>query len=86
MTIVMSQFAEDATFINGDGYYLANKSEIGEFHNALKKSDSISYHYVAGKTLVRMLDSKNALVYYPNRMDWYKISKPTDTIEKETRL
>ena len=33
-----------------------------------------------------MLDNKNALVYYPNRMDWYYVSNPKDTIEKETRL
>jgi hypothetical protein len=86
MEPVMAQFADDATFINGDGFYLANKKEISEFHYALKKSDSISYHYVAGKVLIRMLDSMNALVYYPNRMDWYRLSNPRDTIEKETRL
>jgi len=33
-----------------------------------------------------MLDDKNALVYYPGRMDWYKNSNPKDTIEKEIRL
>ena len=83
---VMAQFSVDATFINGGGYYLANKTEIAEFHEGLIQGDSISYHYIAGNVHVRMLDNKNALVYYPNRMDWYKVSNPKDTIEKETRL
>lgn len=83
---VMAQFSDDATFINGDGYYLANKAEIGAFHSGLTQSDSIGYHYIAGNVNIRMLDDKNALVYYPNRMDWYNVSNPKDTIEKETRL
>jgi len=83
---VMTQFSDDATFINGDGYYLANKAEIEEFHKGLTQSDSIGYYYLAGNVHIRMLDDKNALVYYPNRMDWYEISNPKDTIEKETRL
>ena len=33
-----------------------------------------------------MLDNKNALVYYPDRMDWYRNSHLKDTIEKETTL
>jgi hypothetical protein len=86
MEPVMAQFADDATFINGDGFYLANKKEISEFHNALKKSDSIGYHYIAGEVLIIMLDQNNALVYYPNRMDWCRLSNPSDTIERETRL
>ena len=83
---VMAQFSEDATFINGDGYFLANKAEIAAFHTGLTQSDSIGYHYIAGNVHIRILDENNALVYYPNRMDWYRVSKPNDTIEKETRL
>jgi len=83
---VISQFAEDATFINGEGFYCANKREIEAFHKGLTQSDSVGYHYTAGHIHVRILDNKNALVYYPNRMDWFKISNPKDTIEKETRL
>lgn len=83
---VMAQFSDDATFINGEGYYLANKEEIAAFHKGLTQSDSIGYYYIAGNVHVRMLDNKNALVYYPNRMDWYRVSNPKDTIEKETRL
>ncbi len=83
---VMAQFSDDATFINGEGYYLANKAEIAAFHKGLTQSDGLGYYYIAGHILVRMLDNNNALVYYPNRMDWYHISNPKDTIEKETRL
>ncbi len=83
---VMTQFSHDATFINGEGYYLASKAEIAAFHKGLTQSDSIGYYYIAGHVHVRMLDNKNALVYYPNRMDWYKVANPKDTIEKETRL
>ena len=83
---VMAQFSDDATFINGDGYFLANKAEITAFHIGLTQSDSIGYHYIAGNVHVRILDENNALVYYPNRMDWYRFSNPKDTIEKETRL
>jgi uncharacterized protein (TIGR02246 family) len=86
ISTVMAQFSDDATFINGEGYYLANKEEIAAFHKGLTQSDSIGYYYIAGHVHVRMLDDKNALVYYPNRMDWYNVSNPTDTIEKETRL
>jgi ketosteroid isomerase-like protein len=32
---VMAQFSDDATFINGEGYYLANKVEIAAFHKGL---------------------------------------------------
>ena len=28
----------------------------------------------------------NALVYYPNKMDWYRLSNQKDTVERETRL
>ena len=82
----MAQFSDDATFINGEGYYLANKAEIAAFHKGLTQSGSNGYYYIAGHVHVRMLDNNNALVYYPNRMDWYRNSSPKDTIEKETRL
>ena len=86
ISTVMAQFSDDATFINSEGYYLANKAEIAAFHKELTQSDSVGYYYLAGHVHVRMLDNKNALVYYPDRMDWYRNSNPKDTIEKETRL
>jgi hypothetical protein len=86
ITTVMTQFSDDATFINSSGYYCSNKNEVEIFHNSLTKIDSIGYYYKAGKVRVRILDKKNALVYYPWRMDWYKTSSPNDTIEKEVGL
>ena len=86
LNAVMAQFSDDATFINGGGYYYANKMEIEAFHKGLIQTDTVSYYYKAGYVHVRILDSSNALVYYPNRMDWYNISNPKDTVEKEIRL
>ena len=82
---VMAQFSDDVTFINGEGYYCANKAEIEAFHKGLTQNDFLGYYYTAGHIHVRLLDNNNALVYYPNRMDWFKLSNPNDTIEKETR-
>ena len=62
ISTVMTQFADDATFINSEGYYLANKEEIADFHKGLTQSDSIGYYYLAGHVHVRMLDNNNALV------------------------
>ena len=83
---VMAQFSDDATFINSEGYYCANKAEIEAFHKGLTQSNSLGYYYTAGHVHVRILDKNNALVYYPSTMDWFKISNPNDTIEKEIRL
>jgi hypothetical protein len=83
---VMSQFSDDATFINSAGYYLANKKEIENFHDNLLHMDSSAYHYKAGKVHVRFIDEKNALVYYPWRMDWYKIPDADDTVFEEVGL
>lgn len=83
---IMSQFADDATFVNSGGYYSANKKEIEEFHSTLTQMDSVGYHYKAGSVQVRILDNKNALVYYPWRMDWFSNNNPLDTINKEVGL
>ena len=83
---IMSQFSDDATFINAVGLYSADKKEVEKFHNGLTRMDSISYYYLAGKVTVRILDDNNALVYYPWRMDWYNISNLIDTLRKEIGL
>jgi hypothetical protein len=76
---LMTQFSDDATFINSAGFYCADKNEIEEFHRALAQLDSISYYYKAGNVHIRFLDSKNALVYYPWEMDWYYVSNPNES-------
>ena len=62
---VIAQFSEDATFINGGGYYCANKTEIEAFHKGLTQSYSVGYYYTAGQVHVRILDNKNALGVLP---------------------
>lgn len=86
MAGVMTQFSDDATFINSKGYYFANKVEIEKFHHRLTQNDTIGYHYKAGNVQVRLLDRKNALVYYPWRVDWYNIANAKDTLVKEIGL
>jgi hypothetical protein len=75
---VMAQFADDATFINSAGYYCANKSEVELFHKNLVLRDDVGYNYLAGKVTVRLIDDKNALVYYPWQMDWFKVATPKE--------
>jgi hypothetical protein len=83
---VMTQFSDDATFINSEGYFCMNKKEIEKFHNNLVNGDSIGYYYKAGNVYVRFLDGNNALVYYPWRMDWFNVANPNDTVVKEVGL
>jgi len=86
ITIVMTQFSDDATFINSAGFYCADKKEIETFHHGLTQMDTIGYYYTAGTITVRLLDNKNALVYYPWRMDWHMTANPSDTLLKEIGL
>jgi uncharacterized protein (TIGR02246 family) len=86
LATVMTQFSEDATFINSAGFYFADKKEIEKFHHGLTQSDTIGYYYTAGNVTVRLLDKNNTLVYYPWRMDWHKTSNPADTLIKEVGL
>ncbi len=67
---VMAQFSDDATFINAQGYYCANKAEVEAFHKQLMFREGVGYNYLAGKETVRLLDESNALVYYPWKMDF----------------
>ncbi len=83
---VMKQFADDATFINPAGYFYGNKKEIESYYNTLTHLDSINYNYSTGSVELRMLDSDNALIYYPWRMDWYHLAHPADTLYKEFGL
>jgi hypothetical protein len=86
ISTIMTQFSDDATFINSQGYYCANKSEIEKFHNELTYLDSTGYYYKAGNVHVRILDSNNAIVYYPWRMDWFNTFNANDTLNKEVGL
>ena len=82
----MSQFSDDITWINSQGYYFEGKKEVLKFHNMLADNDSLDYYYEAGIPRIRMIDFDNALAYYSWKMFWYKKEVPTDTITKEIGL
>ncbi|WP_299366676.1 hypothetical protein [Winogradskyella sp.] len=82
----MSQFSEDISWINSQGYYFEGKKEVRRFHAYLAGNDSLDYYYKAGKPRIRIIDSKNALAYYSWKMFWYKKSNPLDTVNREIGL
>jgi uncharacterized protein (TIGR02246 family) len=86
INIAMSQFTEDVTWINSQGYYFQGKSEVLKFHNMLAENDSLDYYYKAGIPRIRIIDFDNAIAYYSWKMFWYKKEAPTDTIKKEIGL
>jgi hypothetical protein len=86
IAFLMTHFSDDATFINGAGYFMGNKAQVEEFHNNLPRVDTIGYYYRPGKIHIRMLDRNNALVYYPLRTGEYRISNPKDTLAKNFSL
>jgi uncharacterized protein (TIGR02246 family) len=83
MSLFSSQFSDDAVWVNTDGYYYAGKQAIADYHKGLFSMD---YHIKHGKVLLRMVDDKNALVYFPWRMDWYTKENPNDTTVQEIGL
>ena len=82
----MSQFSEDVTWINSQGYYFEGKDDVLKFHNMLAENDSLDYYYKAGIPKIRIIDQDNALAYYSWKMFWYKRENPKDTINKEIGL
>ena len=82
----MSQFSEDITWVNSQGYYFEGKGEVLKFHNMLAQNDSLDYYYRAGIPKVRIIDVDNAVAYYSWKMFWYKRENPKDTVNKEIGL
>lgn len=83
---VMSQFSDDVTWINSQGYYFVGKEEVRKFHEYLAGNDSLDYKYKAGEPLVRIVDSLNAIAYYSWEMLWYKKGNVQDTVNDEIGL
>ena len=79
---IMTQFRDDATWINSGGFYFRNKHEIERFHTNLIHMDTVGYTYKAGKPTVKILNAEFAIVYYPWEMDWYRIASPKDTMKE----
>lgn len=82
----MSQFDEDATWINSQGYFFEGKGNVLEFHQMLAGNDSLDYFYEAGVPRIRILDSSNAIAYYSWKMFWYEKGAPQDIVNREIGL
>lgn len=82
----MSQFDEDATWINSQGYFFEGKKNVLEFHQMLAGNDSLDYFYEAGVPRIRILDSSNAIAYYSWKMFWYEKGAPQDIVNREIGL
>ena len=82
----MAQFADDATWINSQGYFFEGKTSILQFHEMLASRDSVDYYYEAGQPRIRMVDRDNALAYYSWKMFWYDRENPADTTFREIGL
>lgn len=83
---VMAQFAEDATWINSQGYYFEGKDQLAKFHRMLAEDESRDYYYEAGEPKIRLIDLRNAIVYYSWKMYWFDPANPADTTFKEIGL
>lgn len=86
LPLALAQFADDATWINSQGYYFVGKDEIAKFHGMLARNDSLDYFYQAGTPLIRVLDGETALAYYSWKMFWYRKTEPADTTTREIGL
>jgi len=82
----MSQFSDDITWINSQGYYFEGKDEVLKFHSMLAGNDSLDYYYEAGTPRIRILNSSNAIAYYSWKMFWYKKQNKADTTFREIGL
>jgi len=79
----LSQFAEDATWVNSQGYYFVGIDSVREFHRYLAQNTERDYEYIAGEPLVRLLDETNAVVYYGWRMIWHEPGNRDNVITDE---
>ncbi len=86
LTAAMAQFADDATWINSQGYFFEGKREVERFHAMLAGNDSLAYGYEAGTPRVRVLSATTAVAYYSWKMTWYRKATPADTTYREIGL
>ncbi|NNF33967.1 MAG: hypothetical protein HKN68_07655 [Saprospiraceae bacterium] len=82
----ISQFSDDITWINSQGYFFEGIEVVTDFHHMMAGNDSLDYYYEAGKPRIRILDEENALAYYSWKMFWYRKDNPVDTTMKEIGL
>ena len=82
----MSQFSDDATWINSQGYYFEGKQNVREFHGMLADNATRGYAYEAGEARIRLLDASNAIAYYPWKMFWFEKDAPDAIVFEEIGL
>jgi len=82
----MSQFSDDATWINSQGYYFEGKRNVREFHDMLADNATLDYSYEAGAPRIRLVDASNAIAYYSWKMFWFTRGDPADIVKKEIGL
>lgn len=86
VAIAMSQFSDDITWINSQGYYFEGKKSVYEFHEMLVKNKTSDYLYEAGEPRIRIIDSHNAIVYYSWKMFWFDKGYPKKISKEEIGL
>lgn len=82
----MSQFGDDATWINSQGYFFEGKQNVLEFHSMLAGNDTLDYFYEAGAPRIRLVDAYNAIAYYSWKMFWFRKDNPEDIVTREIGL
>jgi len=86
INIVMSQFNENITWINSQGYFFEGKQNVLEFHNMLANSKTLDYFYEAGEPKIRIIGPNNAIAYYSWRMYWFNKGHQEEIKKKEIGL
>jgi uncharacterized protein (TIGR02246 family) len=82
----LSQFSDDATWINSQGYYFEGKDSVREFHGMLAGNTVLDYAYEAGAPKIRLVDAHNAIAYYSWKMTWFTRGDPADIVKEEIGL
>ena len=82
----MSQFSDDITWINSQGYFFEGKQNVLEFHNMLANNATQDYYYEAGQPRIRIINSNSAIAYYSWKMFWFDKGKPKAINKKEIGL
>jgi len=82
----MSQFSDDATWINSQGYYFEGKHNVRDFHDMLAGNATRGYTYEAGEPRIRLIDASNAIAYYSWKMFWFERDDPDTVVHDEIGL
>lgn len=82
----LTQFSDDATWINSQGYYFEGKQNVRDFHGMLAGNATRDYTYQAGQPRIRLIDASNAIAYYSWKMLWFERDDPDTVVHEELGL